>query len=500
MQNAIFGMRTLNVTQGNFSSYSHKGINALDLAGEDTGKDVWRAKNRWKCTNVLPYASTGFANTCFFSPCDESGNLVEVMTPSGVKKLTIALTHDDDIRVKVGEIYEGDVFIYREGTTGKVTGAHTHAEACFDFVTAKIKLTGSQYYNGSSWVLPNAVPLHEALFLLKDYAYTPLNDGGYPWQYVDSIEVSASEVMVESYVMAYKGYSIKIGKLSKGVQIMGSVDGNKYGVQYDRTEAKGFSDKDLLAKGFTEAFATNGSTFYIYDGATFAEGIEISKGVNNQEYGLSCVSKFGDCMALGFTNNGAVIFDLQKNLQARNDLYGAVTGAFGIMKDGKLNTAGAEQNRGNCFTVKSGRTIWAEDNENYYSICFYGVTGQSGLTGAELYDLVKTVSPTMENAICFDGGGSVWQRINGSYTITTERLVKNGVMLFYKKDEPSTPSNPNDELENKIKELENQVKDYQEQLSDALAENDKLQKEIDTLRATIEELENKLSQIKNILI
>ena len=187
MQNAILGIRTLNITQGNYSNYTHKGINALDLAGEDSGKDVWRAKNRWKCVNVLPYNTTGFANTCLFSPCDANGELVQVNTPSGIKSLTIALTHDNSIRVKVGGIYENDDFIYMEGITGNAQGNHIHAEACFSFVNSKVKLTGSQYWKGSTWVLPNAVPLHEALFLLKDYNIIK-NDGGYDWQWVDSIE------------------------------------------------------------------------------------------------------------------------------------------------------------------------------------------------------------------------------------------------------------------------------------------------------------------------
>lgn len=205
MQNAILGMRTINVSQGNnawipsknyFSNdASHMGINALDLAGEDTGKDVWRAKNRWKCVAVLPYSTTGFANTCLFSPCDEFGNLVEVNTPSGIKPLTIALTHDDTIRVEVGKVYEGEIFIYREGVTGKVTGAHIHGEACFAFVTSKVKLTGSQYYGGAAWVLPDAVPLHEALFLLNGYNIIK-DGGGYDWQWVDSIESEVKEEMI----------------------------------------------------------------------------------------------------------------------------------------------------------------------------------------------------------------------------------------------------------------------------------------------------------------
>lgn len=188
MQNAILGIRTLNVSQGNYTDYTHKGINALDLCGEDTGKDVWRAKNTWKCTNTKPYSSTGFANTCFFSPCDSQGNLVEINTPSGVKPLTIALTHDNTIRVVKGCIYSIDDYIYMEGTCGNATGNHIHAEATFSFVTEKIKLTGSQYYNGSTWALPNAVPLQTALFLLTGYNVV-MDDGGYQWSYVDTVDV-----------------------------------------------------------------------------------------------------------------------------------------------------------------------------------------------------------------------------------------------------------------------------------------------------------------------
>lgn len=44
MQKAVLGMKTLNVTQKMYTDYSHKGIPALDITGEDTGRDVWRAK------------------------------------------------------------------------------------------------------------------------------------------------------------------------------------------------------------------------------------------------------------------------------------------------------------------------------------------------------------------------------------------------------------------------------------------------------------------------
>lgn len=223
MQNAILGMKYLNITQGNLSGYTHKGIYALDLAGIDGGKDVWRAKNRWKCTNIKPYDTTGFANTCFFSPCDENGNLVEINTPLGVKKLTIALTHDNSIRVKKGVIYSENDFIYMEGTKGNATGNHIHAEATFDFVTEKIKKTGSQYYKGSTWVLPNAVSLHNALFLLKDYNIS-INNRGYLWSIVNSIEFeeeTMGEIVLVSgkQTVSYKGHKYMVVKQAENEDV-----------------------------------------------------------------------------------------------------------------------------------------------------------------------------------------------------------------------------------------------------------------------------------------
>ena len=98
---------------------------------------------------------------------------------------------------------------------------------------------------------------------------------------------------------------------------------------------------------------------------------------------------------------------------------------------------GSSLPRNGIFTAVSGRSILAEDDYNWYSICVYGVTGSSGLTGAQLYDLCIKISPNMTNAMCFDGGGSVFQRVNGNFNINTTRLVKNAVLIYVK--EPAKP-------------------------------------------------------------
>lgn len=238
---------------------------------------------------------------------------------------------------------------------------------------------------------------------------------------------------VVKYDIPYNGLTIHIAKIGKNQEIRGSVDGNKYGTAYDKTIPAGFSDRDLIDAGFKEAIAQNGSTFYSWNGATFAEGIEISKGVNNQDFYMDAVSKFNGTMAIGFPYSGGIDFAPQSEIMAyASKYYGAVTGIFGIIYQGQQNAMGCSVDRNNGFNVRSGRSIIAEDKNYYYSICFEGNTGSTGLTGKELYDLCITVSKDMLNAICFDGGGSVFQRIEGEYTINTTRQVKNGIMLFVK--------------------------------------------------------------------
>lgn len=58
-----FGMRYLNISQGRYNSFSHKNLNAYDLAGEDSGIDRFVTFNELEVVGILPYKTTGFANT-----------------------------------------------------------------------------------------------------------------------------------------------------------------------------------------------------------------------------------------------------------------------------------------------------------------------------------------------------------------------------------------------------------------------------------------------------
>lgn len=242
--------------------------------------------------------------------------------------------------------------------------------------------------------------------------------------------------------MTYCGSTVKVAKIKKSENmIRGSVDGNRFGTSGDVAKSTGFSDKALVSEGYTEVFAGNGGIFYTYGGDAYAEGIEISRGTNNQDFSMSCVADFNEVMAVGFSKDGGIVFAKQKDIVANHwGYYGAVTFAFGIMKNGVKAEWGKSEHSSQ-YKCISGRTILGQNNDYIFGVSIAGTTGKTGLYGSQLFELCQTLG--MTDAGCFDGGGSVWLRVNGAYKNSTSRAVKNAWMIFTKKaenDEASTES------------------------------------------------------------
>ena len=260
--------------------------------------------------------------------------------------------------------------------------------------------------------------------------------------------------MAEYSIMTYGGQTVKIAKVKKE-NIRGSVDGNKYGTSYDKTIPSGFSDKSLINDGYTEAIAINGGIFYSWETDTYAEGIEISRGCNNQDFNMDCVSDFEEVMAVGFGYDGSVVFDRQKNFYANWwDFYGAVTFCFGIMKNGQKAEWGKSEHASQ-YNCVSGRTILGQDAEYIYALSIAGTTGTTGLRGSQLFALCQSLG--MTDAGCFDGGGSVFMRVNGDYKNNTTRKIKNAV-LIYEKNAPQDDSKPSQSDSNKVGTIECNVR------------------------------------------
>lgn len=129
-----FPMTTMNVTQGNNGQLSHQGVNAIDIAGKDTGIEPTFAP----CKMHFVWADTpANGNAVFF----ESDNKV-LFADGTVDYAKFMFIHDNyinDIK-QVRNFVQGQEF-GDEGTAGYATGNHCH------FEVAKGKLVWNKYSN-----------------------------------------------------------------------------------------------------------------------------------------------------------------------------------------------------------------------------------------------------------------------------------------------------------------------------------------------------------------
>ena len=182
----------------------------------------------------------------------------------------------------------------------------------------------------------------------------------------------------------------------------------------------------LEADGWTKIGAVNGGIFNI----PFANGLEKSFW---QDHEMADDYILDDVMAVGHyggANNGPVV-DTQAAIRANGGSYrGAVTGAFGLMKGGSV--VQGNTSRQGSYSSLSGRTIVGKDSSGaMYLIATPGVTGSSGLTGAQCLDLVQNVMG-LSDAVCMDGGGSVSLIYQGVWKVSTNREVKNAFAIYVK--------------------------------------------------------------------
>lgn len=529
MRKMVIGMHHLNVSQCQWMPYdvsSHHNVPAVDLAGSDIGRDYWKALDG-KYKSIGTY---GGANGTGFIPIDANNNPEQTEAADGsVDYYGIYLVHDNNAH-KAGVIYNvGDV-MYTEGTKGlSYTGTppnHIHCEV-FKFnpsnpvLPARIVVT-----SGTVGAVPGGKPLQTSRF--PDGVYLDPSELWYASDYTTVVKMGASDggwkqtFGVTTLADARDTSSpapttndVIVTKVAQedGYEYRMSVDGNKYGTAADRTVFAGFHDDALIKDGYEECVKVNGSIFYSYGGATFAEGVEKSRGVNNQELGMSCVTKFADTMSIGMDAAGGIVFDKQRNITAVLDkYYSAVTGMFGIMRNGERCEWGREleSQRNNMYSNVSGRTIigWNANTKEYIFITIPGATGSGGKRGSELFDICKNAGCT--DALCMDGGGSVFLIKNGTPVVTTARLVKNSVILYRRKKKVTpvtpdpTPVTPEpthavDDKDKQIQDLQKQVDDLTKQGQDMIKRYEDLKKQNTDLAAENASLKSRLAQIKQIV-
>ena len=455
MQKAILPLRYIGVSQPMNGKTSHIGLKAIDFG--------WNSQHLKESTELLAPFDGKVVWKSGSSKCIafESTNKVE-FSNGLIDYMTVITAHDNNAP-DVGQTFkQGEVYSH-SGTAGGVP-KHCHLEVqrgSFRLPTTVKNTSYDGKYN--SYIFPNTIEPTKALFVKDDVVYSQKEGcNPYKWKKVSDM-----------------GELIKIIK-DKDYDYKWSVDGNKYGENYEVTIQQGFADLNLEKEGWERILKVNGGLFYEYEGKHYANGLEKSRGVNNQDVSMTAVSDYNKCMAIACVNDELYFASQEWIIKNKLDAaYGALTG-MGLILAGKVRDDMHDKfnNQWNCI---SGRTVIGEDKDgNFMSYSFPGVTGQSGLTGKQVQ--AKCMELGFYNAIMLDGGGSVFREYLGRYKISTTRKVKNALILYRKKkavkEEPIEPS-----------------VDYKELYEQALAKNDQLSEELKTMTDNYNTIEKDFTQL-----
>lgn len=152
-QRILMPMTNVNVTQKEKEKFSHEGINAIDLAGKNTGIEDVRAPVDMKIVAMYKYNSMG--------NCIIAESTKKVLFADGtLNYATFQFMHDNNINdLYVGKKIKQWQEFYHEGTTGFATGNHIH------LAVKKGKWEGFDAWNG--WALKGAIASVKAYYLIE---------------------------------------------------------------------------------------------------------------------------------------------------------------------------------------------------------------------------------------------------------------------------------------------------------------------------------------------
>lgn len=429
---AILPYRHTWISQGINGAYSHRGTKAIDFGSLAAFKD-YNLYAPFNGTVVWADAISKGGAIAFQSdqPVEWADGTVDYMT--------VITGHDNSRPVAGKKFTQGELYSHM-GTAGGVS-KHSHLEVQRGKFKKPTSTIPQQY--GNVYKFENTVEPYKALFVTDDTVIRSMAEGSvaeYPW--------TKEKVML-----------IKIEK-DADYEYKWSVDGNAYYQDYSVTGQGGFSDTALVEDGWELVLKINGSLFYKYNGQYFACGLEKSRGVNNQPADMSAVYDYNACMSIAgygedlyFGTQGWIV----GNMLERS--YCAITG-LGLILGGKkrddLHKGFEEQ-----WNTRSGRTVIGEDEQgNILSYSFAGETGKSGMTCAELQEACLDLN--FHNAICLDGGGSVFRWFDGAYDISTSRKVKNALLLYRRKKEQQ----PEEDWKAKYEAIKTQLESTSQQLTE----------------------------------
>lgn len=237
--------------------------------------------------------------------------------------------------------------------------------------------------------------------------------------------------MIKKYTIWHKGYKVEVveAKSDHNHQAQISVLGIK---DFKKDYFKNFKDQPLLDDGWKELAKVNAGLFFSEGNYNFTNGIVKSKYevIENDDF------KWDNVMGLYHEQGVPYIVNQAYMRQRINqaNIRGMVVGAFGLINNGAFDNKGGRAGDPNrsLYLARSGRTIVGKKADGTIVFAsFKGVTGKTGLTGYETYLLAKNVLG-LRNAICMDGGGSVFMSHSGKTVIDSSRQGTTALAIYYK--------------------------------------------------------------------
>lgn len=226
IQDILFPMQYMNITQGNNEQVSHIGVNALDLAGKDTDRDLFFAPFDVICITTGDKNVEG--NAVFW----QSQNKVRYADGS-IDYATIMVLHDDNLNgIYEGVKYTQGTQIAQEGTAGNATGNHNHFEIAKGKFTHKYDMNSYGIYH-----LPNSISADKCCFIDNT---TIINDKKMKWKYLSDVPVKPEEDQItkgeilnsipKDFISEHAFFTCMVDKLMirRAPSLKGSLTGDWY--------------------------------------------------------------------------------------------------------------------------------------------------------------------------------------------------------------------------------------------------------------------------------
>lgn len=385
-----FGMRYLNISQGRYNSFSHKNLNAYDLCGEDSGIDRFITFNELEVIGILPYKTTGFANTVLFYDKDND--------------VTLAMSHCNNINfLEKGLVLYPNDTIYYEGTTGKATGNHIHLEIGKGKQTTKVKI------NSSEWGLKDWINIEDYFYIDEEYT-TILNS---PYEFTKGVD---NMNFIEGYQkLSWIGVPMYtyLMKTDQSIGMMSALQTGK-----ENYEARATIDK--IDNELIHYCKVNCNFFDLNNGQHY--GVE-------QSFENDFAPKQESWLCLYIDKNHEPHCTPSSDYWLSKDEVILACSPFAILRhegnDVEFTSSAANVN----LNSTSNKTMLLYMGNGKYA---FVVTG-SGLTYYQCRNFAKAYGAL--GVYFLDGGGSSQMIMNGTKILYTGRAIAN-VLTFYKTVEP----------------------------------------------------------------